>query len=107
MLRPRILSGGLLALAGIYISSLALIQKQPPEVFCKKRCSQKFRKIHRETSVPESLFQSSCWHLFCRTPPVAASVNYMQLFTVIVSQTSRKFRCSNFGKAKMRKLQSV
>ena len=56
MLCPRILSGGLLALAGIYISSLALIQKQPAEVFCKKRCSQKFRKIHREAPVPESLF---------------------------------------------------
>ena len=23
------------------------IQKQPPEVFCEKRCSQKFHKIHR------------------------------------------------------------
>ena len=31
-------------------------QKQPPEVFCKKRCSQKFRKIHRKAPVPESLF---------------------------------------------------
>ena len=24
-------------------------QKQPPEVFCKKRCSLKFRKFHRKT----------------------------------------------------------
>ena len=31
-------------------------QKQPPEVFCKKRCSQKFRKIHSKTPVPEYLF---------------------------------------------------
>ena len=31
------------------------IQKQPPEVFCKKRRSQKFCKIHRKTSVSESL----------------------------------------------------
>ena len=31
-------------------------QKQPPEVFYKKRCSYKFRKIHRKTPVPESLF---------------------------------------------------
>ena len=31
-------------------------QKQPPEVFCKKRCSYKFYKIHRKTPVPESLF---------------------------------------------------
>ena len=27
-------------------------QKQPPEVFCKKRCSYKFRKINRKTPVP-------------------------------------------------------
>ena len=32
-------------------------QKQPPEVFCKKRCSKKFRKIHRKTPVAESLFK--------------------------------------------------
>ena len=31
-------------------------QKQPPEVFCKKRCSQTFCKIHRKTPVSESLF---------------------------------------------------
>ena len=30
--------------------------KQPPEVFNKKRCSEKFHKIHRKTPVPESLF---------------------------------------------------
>ena len=29
-------------------------QKKPPEVFCKKRCSQKFRKTHCKTPVPES-----------------------------------------------------
>ena len=32
------------------------LQKQPPEVFCKKRCSKKFHKIHKKTPVPESLF---------------------------------------------------
>ena len=31
-------------------------QKQPLEVFCKKRCSWKFRKIHRKTTVPESTY---------------------------------------------------
>ena len=31
-------------------------QKQPQEVFCKKRCSKKFCKIHRKTPAPESLF---------------------------------------------------
>ena len=33
-----------------------LVQKQPPEVFYKKTCSQKFHKIHRKTPVPESVF---------------------------------------------------
>ena len=31
-------------------------QKQPPEVFCKKRCLYKFCKILRKTPMPESLF---------------------------------------------------
>ena len=35
-------------------------QNQPPEVFCKKRCSQKFRKIPWNISVPESFFQYNC-----------------------------------------------
>ena len=30
-------------------------QKQPPEVFCKKKCSYKFRKIHRKTPLPGRL----------------------------------------------------
>ena len=34
-------------------------QKQPPQVFCKKRCPQKFRKIHRKTPVPE---KQRLWH---------------------------------------------
>ena len=52
--------------------------KQPPEVFCKKRCSWKFRKIRSKTSVPESLCLSKkrLWHKcftvnfakFLRTP---------------------------------------
>ena len=35
---------------------LSEFQKQPREVFYKKRCSQKFHKIHRKTPVPKSLF---------------------------------------------------
>ena len=35
-------------------------QKQPPEVFCGKKCSQKFHKIHRKVPVPELHFQQSC-----------------------------------------------
>ena len=32
------------------------LQKQPPEVFYVKSCSEKLHKIHRKTLVPESLF---------------------------------------------------
>ena len=28
-----------------------ITQKQPLEVFCKKKCSEKFRKFHKKTSV--------------------------------------------------------
>ena len=38
------------------IMIIAKLRKQPPEVLCKKRCSQKFHKIHRKTPVPKSLF---------------------------------------------------
>ena len=36
--------------------ALLICQKQPPEVFYRKRFSSKFRKIHRKTSVLEFLF---------------------------------------------------
>ena len=35
---------------------LHFLHKQPLEVFCKKNCSYKFRKIHRKASMAESLF---------------------------------------------------
>ena len=35
---------------------LLMCEKQPKEVLCKKRCSWKFRKIHRKTPVPATLF---------------------------------------------------
>ena len=43
-------------------------QEQPPEAFYKKRCSKKFRKIHRKALVPESHFKQSCRDFFYRTP---------------------------------------
>ena len=44
-------------------------QKQPPEVFCKIKCSSKFHKIHRETPVPVSFlirFQTSGLQLYLK-----------------------------------------
>ena len=44
-------------------------QKQPPEVLCKKRRSQKFHKVQRKTPVPKSLFLGILLkHLFYRAP---------------------------------------
>ena len=38
--------------------------KQPSEVFCNKRCSQKFGKTHKKTPVPESPFKKKrLWHM--------------------------------------------
>ena len=39
----------------ILLQHISKFQKQPPEVLCKKSCSQKFRKVHRKTPVPETL----------------------------------------------------
>ena len=38
------------------ITVIWYFQEQPPEVFYKKRCSQRFRNIHRKTLLLESLF---------------------------------------------------
>ena len=60
-----------------FVLPITYLQKQPPEVFCKKRYSWKSRKIHRETPVSVSLFHKSCrpttllkkgiWHRFFQT----------------------------------------
>ena len=46
------------------------MQKQPPEVVYKKRCSQKIRKIHRKTTMPEpfsfSTLQTRLCHRCCK-----------------------------------------
>ena len=37
-------------------------QKQPPEVFCKKKYSEKIRKIHRKTLRPATLLKKRLWY---------------------------------------------
>ena len=39
-----------------FITMYTSFQKQPTGVFCKTRCSQKSRKLHRKTPVLESIF---------------------------------------------------
>ena len=52
---------------------IAFFQKQPPEVFCKKKYSYKFHKIHRKTPVPE---------FFC------FPVNFMKFLRTLFSQNT-------------------
>ena len=40
----------------VFFLKFFFCQKQPPETFYEKGCSQKFHKIHRKTPVPKSLF---------------------------------------------------
>ena len=40
----------------VIFGEILFSQKQPPEELYKKGCSLKFRKIHRKTPEPESLF---------------------------------------------------
>ena len=42
---------------GKNISRPGLFYKQPPELFCKKKCSLKFLKIYRKTPVPDIFFE--------------------------------------------------
>ena len=43
--------------ASMWCTAYVNRQKKPPEVFYKNRCSENFRKIHRKTLLPESLFK--------------------------------------------------
>ena len=55
MFRPAILAFNVEANQQVCAVNRTLsIQKQPPEVFCKNRCSQKFRIIHSKTPVLEA-----------------------------------------------------
>ena len=52
------LSFKMVAFSNTCILIITQLKKQPPKVFYKKRFSEKFHKIHRETPAPESLFKA-------------------------------------------------
>ena len=64
--------------------SPVFVQKQPPEVFCKKRCSCKFRKFHKKASVLESPFHKvaglrDCNVIKKKTPTLVFLVKFAKL----------------------------
>ena len=57
-------------LSSLRISCKRALRSIRPEVFCKKRCSEKIRNVHRKTPVLESLFNKiadlrpeDCFHV--------------------------------------------
>ena len=52
---------------------LLAFQKQPPEVFYEKRCSWKFRKIHRKTPLVCEIFKNTFFTEHLRTAASAFS----------------------------------
>ena len=86
----------------------SLTQKQPQEVFYKKRCSQKFRKIHQSLFFNKvaglrlaTLLKKKLWHRsvpvsftkFLRTPFLQNSSGRLLLSTL---QNSRKLQLKVF-----------
>ena len=55
------------------------MQNQSPRRVLLKRCSQKFRKIHRKTPVPESLFNNAYNFIQIETLPQVFSCEFCQI----------------------------
>ena len=52
------------------------LQKRPPEVFCKNRCSEKFRKIHRKTPQVCNFIQNTFFTEHLGTTASVIGVNF-------------------------------
>ena len=67
-------------------------QKQPTEVFCKKRCSSKFDKIHRKTSARNSLIKLQALGLKRAT---LLTKSLAQVFSCSLQDTHTDIFCLN------------
>ena len=74
---------------------LILSISRHPRVFCKKTCSEKFRKIHKKTPVPELLFLIKL-QASASTPPLTASAYYYLLFQQYELEVSFNFVQQSF-----------
>ena len=64
--------------------TLLLIQKKQLEVLCERRCSQKIRKIHKKTHVPETfLIKLQAKHRFYRTLPDECFYEFRNLVRIL------------------------
>ena len=62
------------------------LQKQPPEVFYKKKYSWKFYKIHRKTPVPECIKKETLAQVFSREFCEISKNTFLQNTQVVVFQ---------------------
>ena len=58
----KLISSTSYSFSHFYWSVNCMSQKQPQEVFCKKSCSWKLRKIHRKSLKPAILLKKRLWH---------------------------------------------
>ena len=75
-------------------------EKQPPKVFYKKSCSEKFRKIHRKTPLLESLFnkvaaQNACNFIKKRLQHRRFPVNIAKRLRAAIFSTLKMKNLSN------------
>ena len=87
-----------LAFWNVWEIYLMYVQKQPPDVFYRKRCSLKFHKIHRRTPVPgsracnfikkETLSQVPVNFTKClRTPFLTEHLRWLLLYVIFTQST--------------------
>ena len=51
-----------------------------PDVFCKKRCSLKFRKIYNKTPVPESFLDKVAGQVWVQVTNLQFRINILHFF---------------------------
>ena len=63
-------------------TKVCCLHKQPPEVFCKKRCSEKFCKFHMKACSPVTLLKRDS------NKSVIQSCEYCKILRIVFSQST-------------------
>ena len=73
---------------------LLLVQKQPPEVLYKTRCSEKFHKIHRKTPVPKFIKKETLAQVFsCEFCEISKNIFFTEHLRATASVSSLYVFC--------------